>query len=294
VTQAVKMAFRPEVIEVVINDILPLKTIKASIKKTAKYRQVLTSVREVGIIEHLIVYRQKEVPRKFLLLDGHLRLDVLKSLGKKTVHCLVSTDDEDFTYNHKISRLSPIQEHFMILKAVKKGVSEERIATALDVDVSHIRRKRSLLNNIDEEAVELLKDKRVSPTALRVLSRVKPLRQIEMCELMIAAHNYTVPFARALLAATPKRLLKVLQKKKKIEGLSSEEMARMEKETEGLVNDIKIVKESYGKDTLNLVLACGYLSRMLENGKVVRFLSTHYPDIFSEFQKIIQATSLSQ
>ncbi len=291
--KAVKMAFQPEVIEVAIDDIQPLKIIKASIKKTAKYRQVLTSVREVGIIEHLIVYRLKEGAGKFLLLDGHLRMDVLKFLGNKTVHCLVATDDEGFTYNHKISRLSPIQEHFMILKAVDKGVSEERIARTLDVDVSLIRRKRNLLNGIDGEAVDLFKDKQISPTALRVLSRVMPERQIEMCELMIAAHNYTVPFAKALLAATPNSQFRDSQKKKKVEGLSSEEMARMEKETEGLVNDIKLVRESYGKDTLNLVLSCGYLSRMLDNGKVVHFLSSHYPDILGEFQKIIEATSLS-
>jgi len=291
--KAVKMAFKPEVIEVAIEDIQPLKTIKASIKKTAKYRQVLTSVREVGIIEHLVVYRLKGAAKKFLLLDGHLRMDVLKFLGQKTVHCLVATDDEGFTYNHKISRLSAIQEHFMILKAVDKGVSEERIARALDVDVSFIRRKRNLLDGIDGEAVDLLKDKQISPIALRVLSRVMPERQIEMCELMIAAHNYTVPFTKALLAATPNNQFKESQKKKKMEGLSSEEMARMEKETEGLANDIKLVKESYGKDMLNLVLACGYLSRMFENGKVVRFLSSHYPDILGEFQKIIEATSLS-
>jgi len=291
--KTVKMAFKPKVIEVDIDDIQPLKTIKASIKKTGKYRQVLTSVREVGIIEHPIVYRLKEPAGKFLLLDGHLRIDVLKFLGEKKAYCLIATDDEGFTYNHKISRLSPIQEHFMILKAVDKGVTESRIAKALDVDVSLIRRKRNLLNGIDGEVVELLKDKQMSPSALRVLSRVKPERQIEMCELMIAAHNYTVPFAKALLAATPISEFKESQKKKKIEGLSSEEMARMEKETEGLAKDIKIVKESYGKDMLNLVLACGYLSRMLENGKVVSFFSSHYPDILGEFQKIIEATSLS-
>jgi TusA-related sulfurtransferase len=291
--KAVKMAFKPEVIEVAVDDIQPLKTIKASIRKTAKYRQVFTSVKEVGIIEHLIVYRLNEPPGRFLLLDGHLRLDVLKSMGEKTAQCLVATDDEGFTYNHKISRLSPIQEHFMILKAVDKGVSEDRIAKALDVDVSLIRRKRNLLDGIDGEAVELLKDKHMSPSAVRVLSRVKPERQIEMCELMIAAHNYTVPFAKALLAATPQSQFRESGKKKKLEGLSPEEIARMEKETEGLANDIKIVKEAYGKDMLNLVLSCGYLSRMLENQKVTGFLSSHYPDILGEFQKIIAATSLS-
>jgi len=161
------------------------------------------------------------------------------------------------------------------------------------VDVAKIRRKRNLLKGIDKEAVDLLKDKRISPTALRSLSRVVPERQIEMCELMMAAHNYTVPFAKALLAATPGSQLKEPQKKKKLEGLSSDEMARMEKETEGLVKDIKLVRESYGKDTLNLVLSCGYLSRILDNGEVVCFLSSHYPDILGEFQKVIAATSLS-
>ena len=141
--------------------------------------------------------------------------------------------------------------------AVEKGVSEERIAKALDVDVSQIRRKRNLLNGIDGEAVDMLRDKRISPTALRILSRVVSERQIEMCELVIAAHNYTVPFAKALLAATPSSQLRE-SKKKKVAGLSPEEMARMEKETEGLASDIKLVRESYGKDTLNLVLACGY------------------------------------
>jgi ParB-like chromosome segregation protein Spo0J len=240
-----------------------------------------------------MVYRLKMGDKKFLLLDGHLRIDVLKSLGHKTVNCLVATDDEGFTYNHKLSRLSAIQEHFMILKAVDNGLSEERTARALDVDVAYIRRKRNLLNGIDGEVVDLLEDKQISPSALRVLSRVTPERQIEMCELMIAAHNYTVPFAEAMLAATPSSQLKEPRKKKKMEGLSPEELARMEKETEGLVNDIKLVKESYGKDMLNLVLACGYLSRMLENGKVVQFLSSHYPDFLSQFQKIIEATSLS-
>jgi hypothetical protein len=292
-TRNVKMAFEHQVIEVEIENLLPLKTVKASMKKTAKYRQVLTSVREVGIIEHLIVCRQKELAGKFLLLDGHLRLDVLKSLGKKSVHCLVATDDEGFTYNHKISRLSPIQEHFMILKAVDRGLSEERIARALDVDVSNIRQKRNLLSGMDKDAVELLKDKQITPTALRIISRAKPMRQIEMCELMITAHNFTVPFAKALLAATPQSQLLESQKPKRMEGVSPEEMARMEKETEGLANDIKLVKDSYGKDTLNLVLSCGYLTRMLENTKVEKYLSSHYPDILSEFHKIIAATSLS-
>ena len=73
---------------------------------------------------------------KYLLLDGHLRIEVLKDRGETEVVCLVSTDDEAFTYNKRVNRLAIIQEHRMILKAVERGVSGGRIAKALNVDVA--------------------------------------------------------------------------------------------------------------------------------------------------------------
>lgn len=292
-TKPVKMAFNPDGVKITLDKILPLKKVKSSVKKTIKYRQISTSIREVGVIEHLVVYPQNGSAGNYMLLDGHLRFEVLKEIGQKEVFCLVSTDDEAFTYNHKVNRISPIQEHFMILRAIEKGVLEERIAKTLNVDIAKIRQKRNLLEGICSEVVEFLKDKHFSPNAIRVLKKMKPMRQIEVAELMIAANNYTVPYAQALLAATPKDQLVEQQKPKKINGLSPEEMARMEKETEILARDFKVVKDSYGKDTLNLVLACGYLSKLFDNSQIVRFLSKHYPDILSEFQQIIEAASLS-
>ena len=46
----------------------------------------------------------------------------------------------------------------MILRAIKNGVSEDRIARSLDVDVASIRQKRDLLDGICPEAVQLLRD----------------------------------------------------------------------------------------------------------------------------------------
>jgi hypothetical protein len=142
--------------------------------------------------------------------------------------------------------------------------------------------------------VDLLKDKQISPGAIRVLRKMSPLRQIEAAELMIAAHNFTVPYAHALLAATQQDQLMEKDKGRKIEGLTPDERAKMEIESAALARDIKVVKENYGKDTLNLVLACGFISRLLENARVVRYMSKNYPDMLAEFQKIIEATSLAQ
>ena len=290
--QTVKLAFRSDGITIPLDRILPLKKINPRTKKSKKYRQIAASICEVGIVENLIVYPENGKTGNYLLLDGHIRLEVLKDLGKKEAICLISKDDEAFTYNHKVNRLSTIQEHFMILRAVEKGVSEERIAKTLNVNVAKIREKRNLLRGINSEVVELLKDKRISPNVFRVLRRIKPVRQIEVAELMIATHNYTVPYAKALLAATQKDQLIDQKKTQKVVGLSPEKMARMEKETEIIERDFKIVKESYGKDILNLVLVCGYLSKLLKNGRIVSYLFNNYSDILSEFKKIIDAVSL--
>lgn len=40
------------------------------------------------------------------MLDGHIRLAALRELGRREVPCLVATDDEAYTYNNRINRLS--------------------------------------------------------------------------------------------------------------------------------------------------------------------------------------------
>jgi hypothetical protein len=60
-------------------------------------------------------------------------LEALKLGGATEVDCLVSTDDEAFTYNKRVNRIAIIQEHRMILKAIENGVSEARIAKSLNV-----------------------------------------------------------------------------------------------------------------------------------------------------------------
>ena len=290
--KSIKMAFEHETLMISIDDILPLKQILPSVKKQKKYRQIVTSTKEVGIVEPLVVYPQNGKEGGYLLLDGHLRLDVLKDLGQKEVLCLISKDDERFSYGVHVNYLSTIQEHFMLLRAIKNGLPEERIATTINVDTAKIRQKQNLLDGICTEAVDLLKDKNITANAIRVFRKVKPIRQIELAELMIAANNYTVPYSKALLAATPKKQLNENEKEKKVAGLSQEEIVRMEKEMESLEREFKVIEESYGPDILNLVVARRYLSNLLDNGHIARFLLRNYPEMLTEIQKIVEAVSL--
>ena len=290
----VKMGFQKEGLTLPLDRILPVKHINGAIRGGRKYATIVASIKEIGLVEPPIVYPAKGggAAKKYIILDGHMRVEALKELGHTEVFCLISTDDEGYTYNHKVNRLATIQEHFMIMKAIDSGVSEERIAKALNVDIARIRKQRDLLAGICAEAVSLLRDKPITAGALRALRKVKPLRQIEVAELTISVGNFTPLYVYALIAATPKHLLVEAHLDKKTGGITPEDMARMQREMESLEQGIKGVEESYGPNMLNLVLGRGYLAKLLGNNRVVRYLSTHHADILAEFEKIVAASSL--
>jgi len=288
----VDMAFEPEGIFVELADILPVKQLPMRVKKTKKYAQISASIREVGIIEPPVVVRERNKKGKFLLLDGHLRIEVLKDLGAVGVACLVATDDEAFTYNKRINRLATIQEHKMILKAIERGVPQERIAKALGINISSIRQKRFLLEGICPETAELLKDKHCPQNTFQSLKKMKPMRQIEVTELLIAMDNYSVSYSKALLAATPQDQLIDSEKPKSFKGISAEKIAQMESEMAKLQREMKLIEDSYGPDHLSLVLARGYLVSLLENEGVSRYLAQNHNEILSEFKRISEVVSM--
>lgn len=291
-TKQVSLGVRQSGIILPVASILALKQVTASMKATSKYKQILSSVREVGIIEPLIVFPQGKQSETYLLLDGHIRLEILRQLGITHVRCLISTDDETYTYNKRVSHMPPIQEHFMILKAIKGGASEERIAMVLNIDVGRIRQKRDLLDGICREAAEILKNRHMSPNAFSLLKKMNPMRQIEVAELLVASNNFSMPYIKALLVATHPEMLVDPEKHRVVEGLTPEQVAKMEQEMEGLQRDLKLVEESHGNEFLNLVLARAYLAKLFANVRVVRYISEHYPDVFSELQTISQKTAL--
>jgi ParB-like chromosome segregation protein Spo0J len=290
---AIKLACDSTIMTVALDQILPMRVISKESKGSAKYRCIAASISELGIIEPLVVFPQAgEV--SYMLLDGHIRLEVLKDLGEAAAPCLVSHDDEAFTYNHKVNHLSPIQEHFMIQKAIKSGAPEDRLAAALNVDMEAIRKKMNLLDGICSEAVAYLRDKTASASAIRELRRAKPMRQMEIAELMCAAHNYSVAYVKCMIAASPVEQLCDVDHAKDSNGLSADDAARMEREMETLGKEFKLVEESHGQNTLNLVVIVAYLRKLLENNRVVKYLSLNYPELLAEFQKLVENRGLRE
>jgi hypothetical protein len=295
-TEQVKLGFEMEGRTIRIDSILPSKVI-TNVTRSTKSEAILASIREVGIIEPPVVFPiDRRVGAcdggKYLLLDGHTRIEALKEIGESEVFCLIATDDEAYTYNSKVNRLPPIQEHFMILKAAERGVSDERIARALKVDVLYIRRKRDMLKDICDDAVALLKNTTISAETLRQLRRVKPPRQVEIAEMMNMVANYGTAYCRALVAASSKDMITDYGRSRSKVALSPNELARLQREMETLQRDLQNHEETYGTNFLNLVIVRGYLAKLLDNGRVVRFLSANHPDMLSAFQQVVESTSL--
>ncbi|NKA74243.1 chromosome partitioning protein ParB [Ralstonia solanacearum] len=291
---SVTLGFVPEPLAVPLPRILPSRRTPAGLTSTRKFKQILSSISEVGLIEPLTVTAVDQQSGNHILLDGHIRLLALRDLGHDNASCLVATDDEAYTYNNRINRLSTIQEHFMIRRAVERGVSLERLAKALSVDTSQIVKKMNLLEGICPEAVDLLRDRQFSTELARALRKMKPTRQVECVELMIAANNVTVAYAEALLVATPAARLVDGKKPAKLTGVTHEQMAKMEREMGNLQEQYKIVEQTYGQDVLNLVLAKGYLVKLLECEPAMAYLRQHHADLVPEFESIRDVISLDQ
>jgi hypothetical protein len=285
-----KLAFQSKLKKIAIEDICPLKDeITPALRSQSKYRQIAASVLHIGLVEPLVVFPNGS--DQYLLVDGHTRLDILKQNGITEVECLVATDDEAYTYNKRTNYLPPIAEHYMILKALTNGVAEQRIADTLNVDVAEIRRKRDLLNGICPEAVELLKTHRVTESAFAMLRRMKPVRQIRCAELMISANSYTHSFAKAFLQVTPDEMLATPSRKRQSVVPNSTKNL-MEQEAQALVEDLRRAEESYAADMFDLTTCCRYLSRLLVNERIRRYLSKHHADTLAEVDQLVTEVEL--
>lgn len=240
------------------------------------------------MVEPLVVAKDRRLPGKFILLDGHMRLEVLKKLEAADALCLIANDDEAYTYNNRINRLAIIQEHRMILKAIERGVSEDRLAAVLNVNPDNIRRKRRLLDGICAEAASLLEDKHVSINSFDALRKMLPERQVEAAELMVAMNNFTIGYARTLLAATPESQLVPGKGPRTPRGVTEEQLSLMRRESASLDRDFRLIEETYGADHLDLVLAKGYLARLIENARVAKYLREHHREIAMEFIRIVE------
>lgn len=275
---------------------IPLKALRDGVHESKKYAQIVSSIKAIGLVEAPVVIAAPGDSGQYYLLDGHLRIEVLKQLSIASVECLVATDEDTYSYNKRINRLPPVQEHRMIVRAIERGVAPAQIADALGLKIQTVKRRSRLLDGISSDAAEMLKETNCPIAVFDTLRRMSPLRQVEAADLMIGQNNFTAAFAKALLAATPDDQLAKPPKSqngKANASPNSQQLARMERELAVLQTRIKSVEDSYGIDNLHLTLARGYVAKLLGNAGVVRWLSHNRQEYLAEFQRIAEIDTLA-
>ncbi len=259
------LGFDLEIHQIPLDQLLPSKKVPDGVMSTRKYKQAVSSINEIGLIEPLSVIHPDPAKSEYLLLDGNIRVLALKELGFHEAPCLLAKDDETYTYNHRLNRLSTIQEHYMIRRAIDRGVSKDRLARAFNVNLSSINRRINLLEGICPQAIELLKDKQFTPDLSRVLRNMKAARQVEAVELMIASNTITRAHAEALLKATPpEQRTDVKPSEKANKTAPIEQIVKLEREMSQVQTRYQGAEQNYGSDLLNLTAAKGYLTKLLD------------------------------
>ena len=289
------LGFELETYQIPLEALLPSKQVPDGVMSTRKYRQIVSSINEIGLIEPLSVVHPDPQHAEHVLLDGHLRVLALKELGLETAPCLLAKDDETYTYNHRINRLSTIQEHYMIRRAIDRGVSKERLARAFNVNLNTINKRINLLDGICPEVIALLQDQQFTPDVTRILRNMKAARQVEAVELMIASQNITVAHADALLKASPPEQrtdVKPPEKEKKTAPI--EQIEKLEKEMNQVQEKYQEAESSYGSDLLNLVVAKGYLAKLLVNDLVKDYIARHEPEILEHLELVVNTVSMEE
>jgi hypothetical protein len=285
-------AFHNFIVSIPLGQIIPQSIISPEIRAGVAFRQIAASVKEIGLIEPLAVFQRS--PTEYLLLDGHIRFDVLKANGANEVKCILAADDESYTYNRRVNSIPPIAQHLMLLEALRNGLTEERIAKSLDLDISVIRRKRDMLNGICAEVVAMLKDYKLNANVFSIMKKMKPLRQIEVAEHMIANSAFSLTFAQALLYGTKPEMLLVKRRYREVKTSADTASARrFSDESDSLLKDMRGIEDSFGKDALTLTVCQGYIERLLKNPKILRYLERRHDRSLGVLQLWLQKRQLS-
>lgn len=283
----VQFAFGKEAVTLKLSSLRFGTPLPPSALKGQKYYQVLASVATVGLVEPVIAVADKDSAESYRVLDGRLRVEALRSLNKEDVLCLLTVDDESYTYNKHISRLTQAQDGRMIAKAIARGVPRDRLAAVLGIAPNTVKRRAMMLDGICREVQAMLADKVCPGTTFAALKSMRPTRQIEAAELMCSQGNFASSFAKAILAATPPELLEAKHsKRRKDTGDLAAQLSRLEKELATLQSQVGAIEEDYGIEHLHLTVAASYIASLMRNEAVNNWLIEQYPEYSYQFQAV--------
>lgn len=288
-----KLAFKPTFLELELDQLHSNKALPQSVLSSAKYRQMLESIRAVGLLDPLVVVpRSQDEGGSYLVLDGLLRKAALLEADLNSARCWILTDREGLTYNRQVNRLSAVQEHRLIVRAAEGGASVASLSQALGISVESTRDRLRMLDGICPETAQLLADKPATRGLFKALQKMKPLHQIGVAQAMVDLRNYSVKFSLVMLQAAPAEMLAEDAQRRRQANTPSEARHRLQREMAAVQSNARRLEKTYGPDSLQLVAVKAYIRSLLENAKIVGWLARNQGDYLRELQLIAEIEAL--
>jgi hypothetical protein len=111
----------------------------------------------------------------------------------------------------------------------------------------------------------------------------------------VASNTITVAHADALLKATPPEQRTDFKPSERDKQLAPiEQIVKLEKEMNQVQVLYRDAEENYGSDLLNLVVAKGYLTKLLGNDAVKSYITRHEPEILEQFELVVNTVSMEE
>ncbi|WP_438500477.1 plasmid partitioning protein RepB C-terminal domain-containing protein [Pantoea ananatis] len=289
----IKYCFNEKTVSFRLSDLIYTKKLPTNYKSSQKYIQIKSTISALGLVEPILIYIDG-ADGTAKILDGHLRVEALKDIGEERVACLVSTVYDTYTPNKKVNRITIIQIQKMLKEAVRVGVPEDMLCSALNISSDSLKSNLSVLKGICPEVIELFNDRDIPKNTFMILKRMIPFRQIECANIMIKFDNYSKIFAQSLYHSSSPELLND-KGKPNIDERSGNRKAieRLEKEMAQVHFDTQKIKENYGSNSLKLTIVISHIKKILENPKVFHWLLRNKQDYLSELTKISDIEKLT-
>ena len=169
----------------------------------------------------------------------------------------------------------------------------ECLARAFNVNLSSINRRIKRLSGICPEAIAQLQDHQFTRDVTRILRNMKAAHQVEAVELMVASNTITLAHVEALLKATPPvQRADVPAPERDGKTAPMEQLVKLEKEMSQVQATYKDAESNYGSQLLNLMVAKGYLSKVLANPAVKSYTERREPEILSHLELVANTVSM--
>ncbi len=267
-------------IDVPVIQLRPLRERKVTKRE---YDRIVASIKAVGLIEPLVVFPENG---DYVILDGVQRYRALVELGVAIAPCIMGKEREAFTGNRMVNRVSPVQEHRMIEKAMDE-VDEGVIAAALGIATLNHRLKKSLLKQLHSDVATAYDAGKITRACAREFTHVKPHRQKEILRAMEGYKDYSTAFARSLVVKTATNQRENRGRKHNPWNKTAQRKNDLLKKLSDAEQKHDFYSQLYKQYTVDLLRLAIFARSLLTNARLREYLNKHHSDIVSRFETII-------